>query len=99
MQGDIKMSRCKSCGEEILWGRLTGSDRRIPLDVPGPQTAGNIVRVGAARDSGGPVIRYATKADPAPAGAETYISHHATCPDADSWRQRSRGESPPRPRR
>lgn len=64
-------SFCKGCGKEIVWG-ITSEGKRIPLD-PKP-----------------PVYRLETKPDAektteAERMANTYVSHFATCPQANRF--------------
>ena len=80
------MSKCKSCGREIIWIR-TFSGKKMPCDPEKIQ-----FHAGEGRDlfvtSGGAVV-HGTRAE---AGEERchvgYISHFATCPDADKFRRR-----------
>lgn len=80
------MSRavCRSCGAEVIWVK-TPRDQNIPLDVeqvPG----GNIeLRAGLAF-----VV-------PAEEGVRRYLSHFATCPNADKHRQRRQRRQAPSP--
>jgi hypothetical protein len=68
-------AKCRSCDADIVWA-LTEADKRIPLDAA-PAADGNLVLVdGVAR---------APRIDDAP-GAVTYVSHYATCPNADKHR-------------
>lgn len=77
------MSRCRSCGAEIVWA-LTNTGRRMPVDAT-PSTIGNLAldyvdgeaHVAVVSDDRGRVLRFRP--------------HFATCPDAQSWRQRTKG--------
>jgi hypothetical protein len=75
------MPTCKSCGAEIVWAK-TIKGRPIPLD-PAPSPRGNIV-IGEA----GIALVYNAPAGIAPRfeDAPRYLSHFATCPDADLHR-------------
>jgi hypothetical protein len=69
------VSRCKSCGAEIIWA-VTTNGRRIPLDAEPEVDAPGLFRI----EIGGP-----------PPGAfavrKLYTSHFATCPNADQHRK------------
>lgn len=77
------MSDCKSCGAPILWAK-TIKGRLIPLD-PDPSPKGNIV-IGEA----GTALVFNSPAAIAPRleGEPRYLSHFATCPNADQHRER-----------
>jgi len=68
------VSSCRSCGAPIVWA-LTLAGKRIPLDPPEKR----LVQRDLAAD-GTKVVDL----------EDTWISHFATCPQADSWR-RERG--------
>lgn len=76
------MSECRSCGAPITWA-ITDNGKRIPLDAE-PAPNGNLILVdGVARtpriDDDVPFLQY--------------VSHFATCPNAQQHR-RSRTKSP-----
>lgn len=78
------MSKCKSCGAKIIWLPTIGG-KPMPCD-PDPipyreDSLGSMMIV----TNDGRVVR--AKID---AGSETvgYVSHFATCPDAEKWRGR-----------
>lgn len=77
------VSRCKSCGKEIIWIKTTGG-RNMPCDAGGilyredPKGELTIVTrngktVKATRDDRSSLIGY--------------TSHFATCPNANGWRK------------
>jgi len=68
------MPTCKSCGAEIIWAK-TQKGKAIPLD-PKPEK-----RVVLEHPDGPMFDAVATVVD-------TYVSHFATCPDADKHRRR-----------
>lgn len=79
------MSTCRSCQAEIRWA-TTRAGKAIPLDVP-PTAEGNVVleREGArdvAVTLGGFELELARSE-----GRETWMPHHATCPQAKDWRR------------
>lgn len=81
------MSRCKSCGAEIFWiktraGKAMPCDReRVPYwATPG----GNKVII----TPGGEAVRCELEGDPMKVTGCGYISHFATCPQANEHRRR-----------
>jgi hypothetical protein len=82
------MPRCKSCTHEIIWAE-TESGKRIPLDAA-PASDGNLMLVvERIRGERRLIAKMWTQAlfdeyEPA-----AYVSHFATCPDADKHRRRS----------
>lgn len=64
-------ARCKGCGAPILWG-VTAMGRPIPLDPPEKRFT-----VLHEAEDGTLEVQY----------QDTYQTHFATCPDADSFRQ------------
>ena len=77
------MSKCKSCGADIIW-IPTVSGKSMPCDakpIPYKEDAsGSLTLV----TSEGRVVR--AKAD-ATSDTFGYTSHFATCPDANTWRK------------
>lgn len=82
------MSRCRSCHAEILWV-VTAAGRRMPVDAE-PVEGGNVAITGVngrqqfAAVVLGPADRLRAELD----DGRRYVSHYATCPDADQWRNR-----------
>lgn len=89
----LDQARCdgKSCGRDILWG-TTVKGKKVPVDLPEKRTIHK-------NQSGPKEKRYvlngqgllelrdtwpATKDDK---GIDTYLSHHATCPDAKQFKK------------
>jgi hypothetical protein len=72
------MSVCWSCGAPILWAR-TEHDESIPLD-PAPKAGGSI-----RLDAGVAIVVPQAERE-----GELYLSHFATCPDADRHRRTRR---------
>ena len=75
------MSACRSCGAEILWAK-TIKGHSIPLDAQ-PAAKGNVVIAenGTAlvyRDPAAIATRYVDEPH--------FVSHFATCPNADEHR-------------
>ena len=80
---------CRSCKSPVLWV-VTSAGESMPLD-PDPVDGGNIILTGRTRRTkrGGmaPEVKYAADGalfvtDP------VYVSHFATCPQADEHRKR-----------
>ena len=64
--------QCKSCNAHILWVE-TENGKRMPLDLEPERRF---------------VIEAEAGADPMKARLRnTYVSHFATCPNADRWRK------------
>jgi hypothetical protein len=77
------MARCRTCTREIVWA-LTEHGKPIPLD-PEPRADGNIT----LHVLGGVDQRVAhVLVDGEVADGPTYVSHFATCPDAETHRRR-----------
>ncbi|MCH7891215.1 MAG: hypothetical protein IH921_06910 [Gemmatimonadetes bacterium] len=68
------MARCKTCQQEIVWGK-TESGRRIPLDRPEKR----FIRADLMAE------HYADEDDYIM--VDTHLSHFATCPQADLHRK------------
>jgi hypothetical protein len=77
------VATCRSCGAPVVWFR-TPRGRATPVD-PAPNPKGNVelLHDGTCRVHG-PVDAEAAQL----AGAELYVSHFATCPDAPQHRRR-----------
>lgn len=72
------MSTCSTCGAPITWARTEKGDKSIPLD-PAPAANGNLVL------GDGGVRAHLPLFDPP--DIPRYVSHFATCPDADQHRR------------
>jgi hypothetical protein len=81
------MANCTSCGREIEWSKNTATGKMIPLD-PHPKPDGNIVKLATSDPGGATMIRTVRKDNPAPPGADLYVSHFSTCPNAANHRRR-----------
>lgn len=77
------MGRCRTCEQEIVWA-LTERGKPIPID-PNPRADGNITLHSLA--GADQQIAHVLGADEAASGP-TYVSHFATCPDAETHRRR-----------
>ena len=67
-----KTSNCRSCGAEIVWA-VTATGKRMPLDAKPEKRV-----VLEPRDVFGEIAEV----------KDTFVSHFATCPDADQHRRR-----------
>lgn len=92
----MKTSRCRSCGEPIIW-TITSNGKRMPIDaepVVAPrgfridETLLDEAQMGFDDDAlrPGKEIVATFTAEPAP-GELLYVSHFATCPDAAAHRR------------
>ena len=86
--GNNKISRCRSCGRQIIWIR-TRAGRNMPCDT----TLINYSLDGNGTDNivtpSGTVLRCnAQGISPEKADGAGYISHFATCPNAANHRRR-----------
>lgn len=85
--GGHTTSRCRSCGAEIIWA-LTVNGIPMPVDAS-PTADGNCVLTPAP--GGRVTVEVLGPLDLALAGDDhppLRMAHHATCPDADTWRRR-----------
>lgn len=82
-------TKCRSCQAPIAWRRTT-LGQTIPLD-PDPVAAGNIRHTGGyhTNDYGQrtPIVEVLTQTALALDDDPTYVSHFATCPNADTHRR------------
>lgn len=79
------MAACRSCGESIIW-RTTPGGKPMPLD-PEPVDHGNVIVLDDRRCR---VVGGAAAEDHKREGGELYVSHFATCPNANEHRKRGR---------
>ncbi len=68
------MSRCKTCGQSIQWA-VTEAGKKVPLDHP-PEN--RFVKTN----------RHLPDVELHVRMTETYVSHFATCPQADQHRKK-----------
>jgi hypothetical protein len=82
------MSRCRSCGAPIMWA-TTVNGARMPLDDE-PVPGGTFVLSDPTPGAYAPTaLHYSPPDDPPLPGMPEpprFVSHYATCPDADQWR-------------
>lgn len=83
------MNRCRSCNAEILWVR-TEHGRRMPLDAKPVEDATAETRgLFVLRDRHSPEGPLAIAAWGLEGSEPHYISHFATCDEAELWRKAS----------
>lgn len=84
------MARCKSCGAEVTWAEHHDSGNPMPLepaDEEQIEDGRGLWRI-ESRDRGRPLAYAADRADAMGLfPVQVYVSHFATCPDADTWRE------------
>lgn len=80
------MSKCKSCGAEIVWTETTRG-RRMPVDAE-PSERGNVLVAGLKPEPMPKAYVYGSleALQLRDQGVELHAAHHATCPNADDWR-------------
>lgn len=76
-------SQCRSCDAPIVWAR-TVNGKSMPVD-PEPTEGGNVELI---PEPTGSAVRAIVHGQPPLGAPPLHMPHHATCPDADSWRAR-----------
>jgi len=85
------MSKCKSCGAEIIWIKMKGTGKAMPCDAQKVSYSENLhpgaegVQVQTLVTEHGTVVRTYFDSDGDKVG---YVSHFATCPAASEHRKR-----------
>lgn len=74
-------AKCRSCGKPIVWAQVKVTGSRIPLD-PEPVKGGNIRLL----DRPWVEVLSGKNLDRA-TDERMFVTHYATCPDAESWRK------------
>lgn len=82
----FEVKACGSCGHPVIW-TVTHNGKRMPVDAE-PVEGGN-VRLRGEADGERVIAEYPGKEAPSLFGddRERYVSHFATCPQAQSWRR------------
>lgn len=78
------MTSCKSCGAAVMFVKSEKGNTMCLNATPDPER-GNVV---VSRDSGHELARVLNLEHAKTVralGNEVYLSHHATCPDAQRW--------------
>lgn len=69
------MASCKSCGAQIQWAKSQSTGKQLPMDLGSKEM--RLAVIGFDDLEGTHVVRY----------VPTFISHFATCPDAERHRK------------
>jgi hypothetical protein len=82
----VAQCRSASCAAPVIWAR-TSSGELMPVN-PDPDPDGNVELMppGAGYDTPTAIVHPADQ--PTLWAGERYVSHFATCPEADQWRDR-----------
>lgn len=81
------MSECRSCGAEIEWVVVSKSGKNMPIDVI-PTDTGNIAKLPTTdAATGNKLVEYVMQGGMLGDHRELYVSHFATCPNADQHRK------------
>jgi hypothetical protein len=79
------VTACRSCGAPIIWLTIRPGSRRMPVDAE-PSPSGNIIadldQAMGVVVSAEPLRQMKVDTPDEP----FYLSHFATCPQADRWR-------------
>lgn len=78
-------SFCKSCNQPIQWARIEQTGKGVPLD-PEVDPNGKLLLVELV-PGGEWKVRFLHRGED-PGNVATYRAHHATCPDAETWRKK-----------
>lgn len=81
------VSQCRSCGASIRWVVSTKGNR-MPIDAS-PHPNGNLYLTKRALDGQWCASAIGQESlEAARSMGRAYISHHATCPQAQQWRRK-----------
>lgn len=82
-------SNCRSCEAEIRWAKHHESGNRMPLEEATEEQIADGRGLYRIRDEVDGPTAYPASAEQATGmfPVQLYISHFATCPDAETWRQ------------
>ena len=81
------MSACRSCGERIIFAK-TKRNKTIPLDAEPNVTRGNVYVTGEGATLQATVLDNALAQRFREDGKLLYLSHFASCPNAQAHRRR-----------
>lgn len=91
----MKMSKCASCGADIVWAR-SSSGRKIPVDVD-PDASGNVLLEDRDGDVFAVIVSSLRASNSQETGHVLRTSHFQTCPQAKWWRRRKTRQKKKRP--
>jgi hypothetical protein len=91
----IEKGRCNHCKQLIVWA-TTGTDGRMPVDWPAPDTGGNVLLVHDDRKGLIATVlgTAAQRGAYASSGWRLYLHHRLSCPFADRWARPSQARRP-----
>lgn len=88
---DHTTERCRTCGAPIIWAVSEATGKLHPLDAEPPEN-GNLQITGLSHPEPGrralPLVRVLGPIETELAGEPLYLSHFATCPQADKHRSK-----------
>lgn len=90
MKIDVPIQQCRSCSAPIVWCITeasfgTGNEKAMPIDAE-PVADANVEIIGHRGTY--PIVRVHPQAPLFDAPETTYMSHMATCPEHEFWRNR-----------
>ena len=80
------MSKCRKCGQEIIWIK-TASGKSMPCDPEEVVYWKDSKGKGRVVTPNGEVVACRLDGDPQEATGMGYVSHFATCPNAEEFRK------------
>lgn len=84
------MNTCRSCGAAVRFARTAKGKTQI-LDAE-PAENGNVQLVSVGGEELAQVVGPMDIAAAQIAGTPLYLDHHATCPQAQEWRERAQSQ-------
>lgn len=81
---------CRSCDAPVMFAVNIDTGKRMILNAAIDQDRGNVLVDPRGATVRCRIVDRAEAARQRDAGAALYLSHHATCPDAATWRSRGR---------
>lgn len=82
----MRIEHCRSCQAPIIWATSAATGRAMPVDAE-PFEGGN-VELTEHPDPTASMVRAIVHAQPPLDAPPLRMAHHATCPQADTWRKR-----------
>jgi hypothetical protein len=87
---------CRDCGAPVVFARNIDTGGRMILNVAIDLERGNVLVDPRGDEPRCRVVDGDEARRQRAFGTATYLSHHATCPEADRWRRRRRRRGPQR---